>query len=70
MMNDILSQFLIICKEKFDEPEFKSNFLDPIVSYIGNKLWPYVLFAAIMWFILMLVLVITTHTLYRIQQIT
>ena len=69
-MNDILCQVLTICKQKLDDPEFKSIFLDPIVSYIGNKLWPYVLFATIMWFILMFVLVITMYTLYRYQQIT
>lgn len=46
-MDEIVSQSLDICFEHLNKSETKSkiedDILNPIIAYIGNRLWPYIM---------------------------
>ena len=68
-MDDIFSQGIEICKEELNKENNKQyieiEILDPLIKYIGNKLWPYILYLLI--FTLFL-LVILAYIIYIVNK--
>ncbi len=55
-MDSILDEIMTACMDKFQKDDYKT--IDPIVEYIGKRVWPYILFACIMFIILILLIIV------------
>lgn len=68
-MDTIVNQCIDLCIEEFNKNENKekleNEILDPVIKYIGNRLWPYILYLMIFIFILLTLLV---YILYIVRK--
>ena len=59
-MDKVINQSIDICIEEFQKEKNKkkleSDVLDPIIKYIGQRLWPYIIYTIIFISSLLLVL--------------
>ena len=50
-MDKIVNQGIEICIEEFQKKENKDKFeqeiLDPIIKYMGERLWPYIMYSIV-----------------------
>ena len=68
-MDLILDEIMTACIDKFEKDEYKT--IDPIVEYIGKRIWPYIMFACIMFTILILLIIcmfVMTLSHHKITQ--
>ena len=69
-MDKIIDQGIDICVEEFqketNQTKVKENILDPIIKYIGEQLWPYIMYSIIFISILLLLLF---YIIYRVHKI-
>ena len=70
-MEQIINQVLCACVTELKKPEtddmLKRDMIDPIVDYIGQRIWPYVLFAGVMFVLLILTVVLMSYKVSRIN---
>ena len=68
-MDKIINQGINICIEEFQKQDnrkkVETDILDPIIKYIGERLWPYIMYSII--FLSMLILILF-YTIYIIQK--
>ena len=68
-MDNIVNQCIDVCIEEFhketNKDKLETNVLDPIIKYIGNRLWPYIFY--LMVFIITL-LVLLVYILYTVRK--
>ena len=68
-MDKIVNQGIDICIEEFKKQDNKKtiedNILDPIIKYIGERLWPYILYSVIFMCSLIILLF---YTIYIINK--
>ena len=59
-MDKVINQSIDICIEEFhkekNKKKLESDVLDPIINYIGQRLWPYIIYTIIFISSLLLVL--------------
>ena len=59
-MEKIIDQGIDICIEEFQKEQnkqkFENDILNPIIKYIGERLWPYIMYSVIFISILLLLL--------------
>jgi hypothetical protein len=59
-MEKIIDQGIDICLEEFQKDANKKrvqeNLLDPVIKYIGEQLWPYIMYSIIFISLLLLLL--------------
>ena len=68
-MESIIDQGIEICKEEFNKDKNKKvmeeDILDPIIKYIGNKLWPYIMYLLIF---TIFILIILCYIIYIVNK--
>lgn len=68
-MDEICGQTIDILIDEFEKPEnqkkIKSHILNPIIKYMGNEIWPYVLISSLFFVILIVVLLIIIFLLNK-----
>ena len=68
-MDKIINQGINICIEEFQKQDnrekLESDILDPIIKYIGERLWPYIMYSIIF---LSTLIIILLYTMYIIQK--
>lgn len=77
VMNNIFNQALRVCIEEIKKPDtnqvLKRELMNPIVTYIGQQIWPYVMVTCIFFTILCVVMVFVVfiickkHASYQVQ---
>ena len=59
-MDTIIDQSIEICKDEFKKEKNKKiledDILNPIIKYIGNRLWPYILYLLLFTLCLLIIL--------------
>lgn len=70
-MEQIINQVLCACVTELKKPEtddmLKRDMIDPIVDYIGRRIWPYVLFAGVMFVFLILTVILMSYKVSRMN---
>lgn len=77
-MEQIVTQLINACACEFKKEEnqsiVKHDFINPLVHYIGKQIWPYVLFASILFVIIFTAIFACLFMLYmkhsNFQQLT
>lgn len=68
-MERIIDQGIDICVEEFQKEanrkKLEENLLDPVIKYIGEQLWPYIMYSIIFISILLLLLFYTLYTVHK-----
>ena len=68
-MDKIINQGIDLCIEEFkkqsNKDKLESDILDPIIKYIGERLWPYIIYSIV--FILCLIIILF-YTIYIIHK--
>lgn len=68
-MERIIDQGIDICVEEFQKEanrkKLEENVLDPVIKYIGEQLWPYIMYSIIFISILLLLLFYTLYTVHK-----
>jgi hypothetical protein len=71
MINKIAGQFLDVCVSELQREDKKQKIrkeiLDPMIEYIGEKLWPYVLTTVLVIISMLLLLSYTTFRVVRLS---
>lgn len=59
-MDTLIDQGIEICKEEFQKEKNKKivedDILDPLIKYIGNRLWPYIMYLLLFTLFLLIIL--------------
>lgn len=77
-MDKVLNQAVRACLDEINKPDtnkmLKDEFMNPIVNYIGQRIWPYIMVACVFFTILCFVLVSVIYMIYKqsskVQQLT
>ena len=68
-MDKIINQGIDICIEEFkkqsNKDKLESDILDPIVKYIGERLWPYIMYSIVFICCLIIILFYTIYTVHK-----
>ena len=68
-MDNIVNQCIDICIEEFNKDtnkyKLETNVLDPIIKYIGNRLWPYIFYLMVF---IMTLLILLVYILYTVRK--
>ena len=68
-MDKIINQGIDICIEEFQKQQNKdkleSDILDPIIKYIGERLWPYIMYSIIFIFCFCIILFYTIYIVHK-----
>ena len=68
-MESLIDQGIDICKEEFhkekNKEKLESEILNPIIRYIGNKLWPYILCLLIFTLFLLIILIYIIYIVHK-----
>ena len=72
-MDKVISQTIDVCINEFNKTENKSkveeNVLDPIIQYIGNRLWPYIVYLIIIMVIIICSLLYVIYTVNKKSKV-
>lgn len=72
-MEQIINQVLCACVTELKKPEtdemLKRDMIDPIVDYIGRRVWPYILFAGILFVILITSVILMSYKVARVNTL-
>jgi hypothetical protein len=78
-MDKVINQVLYACLDEIKKPAtnelLKNDFMNPIVAYIGQQIWPYIIVTSILFIIMCVVLFAIMYIIYKqhsyqIQHIT
>ena len=68
-MEKLIDQGIDICLEEFkketNKKKVEEEILDPIIKYIGEQLWPYIMYSVIFISIVLLLFVYTLYTVHK-----
>ena len=68
-MDKIINQGIDICIEEFqkqsNKEKLESDILDPIIKYIGERLWPYIMYSIVFICCLIIILFYTIYTIHK-----
>ena len=68
-MDKIIDQGIDICIEEFqkqsNKEKLESDILDPIIKYIGERLWPYIMYSIVFICCLIIILFYTIYTIHK-----
>ena len=71
-MEQIINQVLCACVEELKKPEtdemLKRDMIDPIVTYIGQRIWPYVLFASVLFVLLFTCVILMIYKMTLVKN--
>ena len=67
-MDKIINQGIDMCIEEFqkqnNKDKLESDILDPIIKYIGERLWPYIMYSIVFICCLILLLIYIIYTIH------
>lgn len=68
-MDKIINQGIDICIEEFQKKnnrdKLEYDILDPIVKYIGERLWPYIMYSIVFICCLIIILFYTIYIIHK-----
>lgn len=68
-MDKIINQGIDICIQEFQKQsnrdKLESDILDPIIKYIGERLWPYIMYSIVFICCLIIILFYTIYTIHK-----
>ena len=68
-MDKLIDQGIDICLEEFkketNKKKIQEEILDPIIKYIGEQLWPYIMYSVMFISILLLLIFYTLYTVHK-----
>jgi len=68
-MDKIINQGISICIEEFQKQKnrekLENDILDPVIKYIGERLWPYIMYSIIFLCTLILILFYIIYTIHK-----
>ena len=68
-MDKIINQGIDLCIEELqkqsNKQKLESDVLDPIIKYIGERLWPYIMYSIIFLCSLILILFYIIYTIHK-----
>ena len=67
-MESIIDDMLNLCMDKFKKDEYKS--IDPLVEYIGKRIWPYIVFAGAMFTLLLVMMMVVLLMILNHHKLT
>lgn len=65
MIDELCKEVLDYCSKPETKKEFEERILDPIICYLGARLWPYVLSASLVVFLVLLLLAYVVFLLVK-----
>ena len=69
---NVVSSFTCACIDTINKDDnyekMKTNVIDPLVRYMGKQIWPYVLFASILFTTITIILSICTLQIIRLKH--
>lgn len=68
-VNQILDKFINTVNDKYYRSKLESEILDPIVSYIGKKLYPIIITMTVFLLLIILTMIYTIYMIKRINKI-
>ena len=73
-MEQIINQVFCACVDELRKPEtdemLKRDLVDPIVDYIGQRIWPYVLFAGVLFVVLFTSVILMVYKITQVNKNT
>lgn len=73
-MEQIINQLFCACVDELKKPEtdemLKRDLVDPIVNYIGQRIWPYVLFASVLFVMLFTSVILMVYKITQVNRLT
>jgi hypothetical protein len=67
-MDDIVDDIMNVCITRLKKDEYKS--MDPLIEYIGKRVWPYIVFAGAMFTLLLVILLVLLVTILHHHKLT
>lgn len=72
VMEQIINQVICACVDELKKPEtdemLKRDMIDPIVNYIGQRIWPYVLFAGVLFVLLFTSVILMAYKITQLKK--
>ena len=63
--NELLEKCIIEIKKQENMDKLHTNILDPLIDYILQRLYPYILITCVMFLLMLLFLILVTVMLFR-----
>jgi hypothetical protein len=63
--NELLEKFIIELKKKENVEKIHSNILDPLIDYIIQRMYPYVMVSCIIFLLILIFLILVSIMLFR-----
>jgi uncharacterized RDD family membrane protein YckC len=67
-MDNVIDDLFQLCMERLKKNEYRE--LDPLVEYIGKRVWPYIVFASLMFLLILLILVVLFVVILNHHKLT
>jgi hypothetical protein len=63
--NELLEKFIIELKKKENVEKIHSNVLDPLIDYIIQRMYPYIMVSCIIFLLILIFLILVSIMLFR-----
>jgi hypothetical protein len=63
--NELLEKFIIELKKKENVEKIHSNILDPLIDYIIQRMYPYIMVSCIIFLLILIFLILVSIMLFR-----
>ena len=71
-MKNLLDTLINQCLDSLNSPEHNNNFnkkiIDPLIQYIAQQLWPYILSLSLLLCLLLIMIIFTIYTILNIKN--
>lgn len=68
-MDKVINQAMRACLDEMNKPDtnkmLKEEFMNPIVNYIGQRIWPYIIVACVFFILVCIVLFAIIYMIYK-----
>jgi hypothetical protein len=72
-MDELASQSIDLCISEFEKDtnktKLKQHILNPIIKYIGNEIWPYIVFTTALLVFLFILLIIILYYIIKVKNV-
>ncbi len=63
--NELLEKFIIELKKKENVEKIHSNILDPLIDYIIQRMYPYIMVSCVIFLLILIFLILVSIMLFR-----
>jgi len=67
-MDNVIDDVIKICTERLRKNNYQE--LDPLVEYIGKRVWPYIVFASVLFSIILVILIVICVLILNYHKLT